>query len=350
MEHRLSAGKLLDANGHLQEAGYATGLVREYNRADIKAPALRIKEWDYYLIYNDHFGIALTLDDNSYMSMLSASILDFTTPAERTVSPIGVMPMGKTKLPSSSDGGVSHLVIGKSEFTFTVENGTRHLKCHLENFLDGKPFDADILLTEEPEDSMVIATPFPNAPKAFYYNQKIVGMRASGTVDAAGKAYRFDPKDSFGLLDWGRGVWTYSNTWYWGAGHGEVDGRVVGFNIGYGFGDTSAASENMIFVDGKAHKLEKVTFNIPKTADGKDDFLNPWTFTSSDGRFEMEFLPILDRASRTSVLVIESDQHQVFGKFNGRMILDDGSVVELKDFLGFAEKVKKPLVRRSSYE
>jgi len=187
---------------------------------------------------------------------------------------------------------------------------------------------------------MVIATPFPNAPKAFYYNQKIIGMRASGTVKVGEAEYQFDPKDSFGLLDWGRGVWTYSNTWYWGAGHGEVDGHVVGFNIGYGFGDTSAASENMIFVDGKAHKFEKVYFNIPQTGDGKDDFMSPWTFTSSDGRFEMDFQPVLDRASRTSVAVIESDQHQVFGKFNGRMILDDGSVLELKDFLGFAEKVK----------
>jgi len=340
MEHRLSPGKLLDESGHLQEAGYATRLVRQYDRKDIKAPALRIKEWDYYLIYNDRFGVALTLDDNSYMSMLSASMLDFTEPSERTVSPIGLFPMGKTNLPPTSERGVSHLPIGKSEFTFTVEDGKRHLVCRLENFRDGKPFTADLWLTEEPEDSMVIATPFPDAPRAFYYNQKIVGMRASGTVDAAGERYEFDPAESFGLLDWGRGVWTYSNTWYWGAGHGMADGKVVGFNIGYGFGDTSAASENMIFVDGKAHKFEKVSFNIPKTADGKDDFLKPWTFTSSDGRFEMAFEPIMDRVSRTSVLVIESDQHQVFGKFNGRMVLDDGTVVELKDFLGFAEKVK----------
>ena len=78
MEHRLSPGKLLDEKGHLAEVGYATSLVRQYDRKDIKAPALRIKEWDYYLIYNDRFGIALTLDDNSYMSMLSASVLDFT--------------------------------------------------------------------------------------------------------------------------------------------------------------------------------------------------------------------------------------------------------------------------------
>ena len=340
MEHRLSSGKLLDSNGRLQEAGYATGLVREYCRKDIKAPALRIKEWDYYLIYNDKFGVALTLDDNAYMSMLSASVLDFTVPCEKTVSPIGVFPMGKTGLPSTSAAGISRLQIGKSKFIFTVGEGKRHLVCHLENFADGKPFEADLWLTDEPRDSMVIATPFPDAPKAFYYNQKIVGMRASGVVKVGDAEYRFDPTDSFGLLDWGRGVWTYSNTWYWGAGHGEVDGHVVGFNIGYGFGDTSAASENMIFVDGIAHKFEKVSFNIPQTADGKDDFMSPWTFTSSDGRFEMDFVPIIDRASDTNVLIIESDQHQVFGKFTGRMVLDDGTAFEIKDFLGFAEKVK----------
>ncbi|MBQ2021257.1 MAG: DUF2804 domain-containing protein [Peptococcaceae bacterium] len=340
MEHVLTKGPLLDAQGQLTEAGYATSLVKTYRRSDIKASGFRIKEWDYYLIYNDRFGIALTLDDNSYMSMLSASILDFTTPSELTVSPIGVMPMGKTNLPSTSESGVSRLKIGKSEFTFTVGQGKRRLTCYLDKFKDGKPFEADILLYDEPQDSMVIATPFAEDKKAFYYNQKIVGMRAKGTVKIGAEEYVFDPAESFGLLDWGRGVWTRDNTWYWGAGHGMVDGHVVGFNIGYGFGDTSAASENMIFVDGIAHKFDKITFNIPQTSDGKDDFMKPWTFTSSDGRFEMDFEPIMDRASCTDLKVIISDQHQVFGKFTGKMILDDGSVVELKDFLGFAEKVR----------
>ena len=340
MEHKLSAGPLLDANGHLTEAGYATSLVKEYRRSDIKASGFRIKEWDYYLIYNDKFGIALTLDDNSYMSMLSASILDFENATETTTSPIGIMPMGKTNMPPSSVSGISKLKIGKSEFTFTVTNGERHLVCHLDKFRDGQAFDADIVLYEEPRDSMVIATPFAEDKTAFYYNQKIVGMRAIGKVKIGNEEYVLDPGETFGMLDWGRGVWTRDNTWYWGAGHGMVDGHVVGFNIGYGFGDTSAASENMIFVDGVAHKFDRIKFNIPQTADGKDDFLKPWTFTSSDGRFEMDFEPILDRAACTDLKVIISDQHQVFGKFTGKMILDDGSVVELKDFLGFAEKVR----------
>ena len=156
MEHRLTLGKLLDSNGHLQEAGYATRLVREYSRKDIKAPALRIKEWDYYLIYNGRFGVALTLDDNSYMSMLSASILDFSVPCEKTVSPIGMMPMGKTNLPSTSAAGISRLAIGKSKFTFTVGEGKRHLVCRLDNFLEGKPFEADIWLAEEPRHPAIL--------------------------------------------------------------------------------------------------------------------------------------------------------------------------------------------------
>lgn len=340
MEHKLTKGPLLDLQGHLSEAGYATSLVKEYRRSAIKASALRIKEWDYYLIYNDRFGLALTMADNAYMSMLSASLLDFESAEEITVSPIGILPMGKTNMPATSESGVSRLKIGKSEFTFTVGQGKRHLTCYLDKFKNGVPLEVDLLLFEEPQDSMVIATPFAEDKTAFYYNQKIVGMRAQGHIKIGSDEYVFDPAESFGMLDWGRGVWTRDNTWYWGAGHGLVDGHVVGFNIGYGFGDTSAASENMIFVDGVAHKLDKITFNIPKTLDGKDDFLKPWTFTSSDGRFEMDFEPILDRAACTDLKLVISDQHQIFGKFNGKMILDDGSEIMVHDFLGFAEKVR----------
>ena len=101
----------------------------------------------------------------------------------------------------------------------------------------------------------------------------------------------------------------------------------------------SAASENMLFYGGKAHKLSQVCFHIPQR-DGRDDFLSPWRFTSDDGRFEMKFDPILDRAACTDVKLIKSDQHQVFGRFTGAATLDDGRVIQVRDMLGFAEKVE----------
>lgn len=168
----------------------------------------------------------------------------------------------------------------------------------------------------------------------FYYNQKINCMRAEGFAEYNGKRYEFHPEKHFGTLDWGRGVWTYDNTWYWGSGNCDVDGHAFGFNIGYGFGNTKAASENVIFYDGVAHKIDDVTFVIPE-----DDYCKPWKFTSSDGRFEMDFMPLLDRSACLDYKLIVSDQHQVFGRMSGTTVLDDGTKVEIKDVLCFAEKV-----------
>lgn len=95
----------------------------------------------------------------------------------------------------------------------------------------------------------------------------------------------------------------------------------------------------MLFYEGKAHKLSGVTFHIPLDENGHEKYLEPWTFTSDDGRFELDFMPILDRNSNAKVLFIQSDQHQVFGHFSGKVILDDGEVLKVEHLIGFAEKV-----------
>ena len=330
--------RLLDEKGNIKNPGFAKKMLWEYDRNDIKAGKSRIKEWDYYLIVNDDMGVALTMDDNGYMGLMSLSLLDFKKGIEKTVSQMFWLPFGKLNFPSNSSSGKIEYSDSKCAFSFETLEDKRILKAIMKDFADGKDVKVYFEVTDEPEESIVIATPFEKE-KHFYYNQKINCMRAQGTVTLGDDTYTMNKENSFATLDWGRGVWTYHNTWYWGSGSGVVDGHDFGFNIGYGFGDTSAATENMLFYDGKAHKLEHVTFNIPMK-DGKEDYLKPWTFTSSDSRFEMDFIPIIDRANCTDVKLIKSDQHQVFGLFTGKAILDDGTVVNVKDFLGFAEKVE----------
>ena len=339
MQHEITTAQpLLDENGNLRQAGYCKKLLPVYRRRDIKAGAIHIKEWDYYLINNGRFAVALTIDDNGYMGLDSISLLQLEEGWEVTKSPMRILPLGKTGLPESSAAGDVSISGKGYHLSFRHEGADRVLDFHMEDFQNGTPIDGRIRLTDEPEESMVICTPF-DKPRHFYYNQKINCLRASGTVTAGGRTYTFDPADSFAVLDWGRGVWTYHNTWYWGSASGQVDGVPFGWNIGYGFGDTSAASENMLFYGGKAHKLSRVTFHIPRK-DGGDDFLSPWTFTSDDGRFEMNFVPVLDRAACTDFKLLKSDQHQVFGRFTGIAVLDDGQVIRVEDFPGFSEKVE----------
>ncbi len=339
MQHEIKEkGRLLSKDGSLREPGFARSLLLEYSREDIKSPRFLIKEWDYYLIHNDDFGIALTVADNGYMSLISASFLDFKEPFSRTESPISLFSMGSLNLPRSSAFGVTQGKNKSSTLRFEVKDGLRRLYCHMDKFKDGMPLKAEITLGDEPQDSMVIATPFENRKRAFYYNQKIIGMKAQGKLSFGGNEYVFSPENSFGLLDWGRGVWTYKNTWYWGAAQGLIDGEPFGFNLGYGFGDTSAASENMIFYKGRAHKLDRINFDIP-IKNGTDCFLSNWKVSDNEGRLNLDFVPIMDRAAKTDFLVLCSDQHQVFGKFSGWAVLDDGTKIQIKNLLGFAEKV-----------
>ena len=327
--------KLLDENGKLIEPGWSKTLIQEYSRNDIKKRKTRIKEWDYYYIMSNRHQLALclTVSDLGYIGMQSVSLVDLKSAMEKTDSVIIPFPMGKTKMPPSSKTGNVVFRNNKISIEFLHFGNSRILKMNYPAFNGGKGIKCYITLSDEPEDSMVIATPWDNDETAFYYNQKINCFRASGRIEYDGETFELDPETDFAGLDWGRGVWTYDNYWYWGSGSGQVDGVPFGFNIGYGFGNTSAASENVIFYNGKAHKIDDVTFNI------SENFIDPWTFTSSDGRFEMSFEPIIDRAAVIDLKAIITDQHQVFGRMSGTAILDDGTKIEIKDFLCFAEKV-----------
>ncbi|MBQ9551845.1 MAG: DUF2804 domain-containing protein [Clostridia bacterium] len=335
-----TAHPLLKKDGSPAEPGWSKRLVQVYSRDQIKAPKIRIKEWDYYLVISnkEQAGFAFTISDDGYIGLQSVSLLDFSVPCEHTETVLNAFPMGKMKLPATSEQGDVCYHDKRLNMEFLKTPGKRRIVSNFKNFQDGKLFKCDITLDEPEMDTMVICKPWKEKKTAFYYNQKINCMRTSGTVEFDGRVYTLDPAADFGTLDWGRGVWTYDNTWYWGSGNGEVNGKAFGFNIGYGFADDSAATENILFYDGKCHKLDEIAFNIPER-DGKKCYTEPWTFTSSDGRFEMDFVPILDRAAKIDLKVIVSDQHQVFGRMSGKAVLDDGTVLEIKDLLCFAEDV-----------
>ena len=325
---------LLDGRGELREPGWSRSLVQQYERKMIKAPKYRIKEWDYYLVLSERFAGAFTISDDGYIGLQSVSLLRFDgEPWEHTETVLNAFPLGKLKLPESSAAGATQYSDKRLQMKFSAEDGKRHITCRFERFFDGKPFSCDITLAQPEMDSMVIATPW-DKKHAFYYNQKINCMRASGYMEFDGVRYEFDPATDFGTLDWGRGVWTYDNTWFWGSGNADIGGNAFGFNIGYGFGNTKAASENILFYNGRAHKLDDVTFHIPESG-----YMDPWRFSSSDGRFETEFTPVLDRAAKLDFKLLVSDQHQVFGRMSGKAVLDDGTEIRFKDVMCFAEKV-----------
>ena len=335
-QHQLTTGPLLDEDGNLNEAGFSTSLIRDYDRKQIKGLKSRIKEWDYYYIGNKDFGVALTIADNSYMALASVSFLNFKTGEQVTKSKMKFFTFGKLALPSSSKEGLTKVSWKGCEMSFENKNNQRKLNVLYKNFANHKDFRLEVVLKENNQDSLVISTPFKKK-QHFYYNQKINNLSANGYCKFNDQFYYFDETSS-AVLDWGRGIWTYNNTWYWASINGEYLGKKIGMNLGYGFGDTSAASENMFYIDGLSYKLNDVRFDIPTLTNGKHEYMKPWSFRSSSGDIALKFEPMLHRKAKMNLLFLKSDQNQVFGLFSGYIIVN-GKQEYFENVPGFAEKV-----------
>ena len=336
LNHKLTGnGNLLDEKGVLREAGWANSLVYDYSRSMVKSSKARLKEWDYYHIIDSEgkYAVSFTFADNGYMGLIDCSVFDFVTKEKFSATEIPIMPMGKLNLPSTSEKGDISFKNKSCEFHIDRTETDRHFYCDFKRTFNHTEIVADIYLEQPPMDTMVIATPWKNYKKAFYYNQKITCMKAKGSVTVKGRTYTFDENKDYGILDWGRGVWTYDNTWYWGVGSGTVNGKPFGYNIGYGFGDTSNASENMLFYDGKCHKLDLVDFCIP------ENVMDTWNMTSSDNRFRMTFKPFFNDRTDISVGVMSQHADKLFGMLNGTAVLDDGTELKIENLPVFHERV-----------
>ena len=145
---------------------------------------------------------------------------------------------------------------------------------------------------------------------------------------------RYDVSDLYGVLDWGRGVWPYDNTWYWSSASGTLsNGKIFGLNLGYGFGDTSQATENMIYYGGKGYKMDDITFDIP------EDYISTWQIHDTKKNIQLTFEPIYDHQTKINYVILGQDAHQVFGVFKGFVVINDEKI-QVDNIFGFAEKVR----------
>lgn len=338
MQHEIiKESNLLDDDGMLVQEGYAKHLILNYNRKKIKHGWWRIKEWDYYGVFTDKYGISVTYADLGLYGLINIGWLDFKNKKCYSVEDWKLLTRGNLNLPRTSQ--VGNIVYRSKKIQLDIIKGMeeRIIKLFCPRFDNGRDLKCNIVLEQKKDmDTMVVASSWKEDRTAFYYNQKINCMPATGVAKFGDVEYRFDNDlNVYAVLDWGRGVWPYKNIWYWGSASGKTeDGHVVGWNLGYGFSDRSSATENMIFYDGVAHKLEDVKFIIPT-----DDVTKPWKFTSNNGRFEMDFEPVLNRPGDINLLILRSVQTQVFGYFTGDIILDDGKKIHINRLFGFAERV-----------
>ncbi len=331
-------GPLLSPAGELAQVGWARQPLLDCNLEAARFYALRalqrfrIKRWDYYAVFTPRRFFSATIADLGYAGNIFVYTVDFQT---RELHEEGlVVPLSKgIVLPRNSTEGDSLFEGSGVRLEFQVRDGNRRVLVSWPKFHDGRGIEADITLAAPPGyESMTIVIPI--GKRRFYYNRKINCLPASGSLRYGDVRESLDPVTCIGSLDWGRGVWEYRSFWNWASASGFLpDGRTVGLNLGCGFGDLSAATENALILANRIHKLDKVHFGYVS-----GDYMKPWRFTDNEGRLDLTFTPFLERTARTNLGIIFSEVHQMFGRYNGRAVADDGEEIAIADLIGFAEE------------
>jgi hypothetical protein len=331
-------GPLLDERGRLRERGYAKSMLLDYNPENIRlTPSrllnrLRLKEWDYYGTTTRDYFFSVTVSHVGYIGLVFAYFLDFRDNSQ-TDSTI-VLPLGVgCRLPHRSDRGDVHFQRGRVRIDFLREPARRIIKVEWPRFHRSMPLRAELEIDQPTEmDSIVMATPI--GERCFYYNHKVNCMPTSGWIVLGDRRLELQPDMALTSLDWGRGVWPYRTFWNWASASGFLpDGRTIGLNLGAGFGDLSAATENCFYVDGRMTKLGGLDFVYDPR-----DFFAPWRFVANDGKLNLRFTPFLERTNNLNLGILRTEAHQMFGRYDGEVVTDAAETIAINKQIGWAEE------------
>ena len=333
-----NSGPLLAADGRLAQVGWSRRPLLDANLENARFYALRplqrfrVKRWDYYAIFTPRRFFSATIADLGYAANVFVYSLDFEGGGLHEEGLVIPLARG-VRLPRGSQAGETGFANDKVSLRFTAMPDARQISVEWPSFHDGRGISADIRLAVPPgHESMNIVIPI--GARRFYYNTKINCLPAEGRVQYGDWVEELRPDTCLGALDWGRGVWEYSSFWNWASASGFLpDGRTIGLNFGRGFGDLSRATENAVILDGRVHKLGDVGFDYTS-----GEIMRPWCFRDDAGRLDLTFTPFHDRVARTNLAVIRSEVHQIFGRYNGTAVLDDGATLAIRDLVGFAEE------------
>ncbi len=328
---------LLDDSGNVMNPGWCRRNLYDYNIEKHSVSIMRLKEWDFYQISNGEIMVQINFFNISLATCATFGFVDLKTGRKFDTMSVQLFTPHKNRLNKNGDReNYLYYKHGKTTIEFDVTEERHRLK--FEGVCKGKKVSADFICERLPNhESITIAIPFKEKGH-FFYTNKINCLSTEGYVLYGDERFEFSRDNTYTVLDWGRGIWPYKNMWYWANGSTKTDGKLFGFELTWGFGDTSNASETALFYDGVCHKISNV--HLENDPEINNRWMSEWHFISDDGRLDLTMRPFYDHYSNMMPLnLFGMKTHQVHGLWNGTVILDNGTKLKIENMYAFCEKV-----------
>jgi hypothetical protein len=329
-----AAGELLTSDGRLREPGWSRRQLQHWNPERVHDPA-RLKQWDFFSVADAKSAVNLTLLDLGFAQLATVGVVDFASGA--TSTSVVKSPGDFFALSAAVEGSGSLVPLGATQpalgFTTTAEGSAITIDVPA-SLLGAAAWGALTVHRRPTLEYLSLATPFDEDPHLFFYEQKLPGMSAEGTLTLGTSVHTFAADDSSAVMDWGRGEWPATILWHWAAASGSVDGAGLAFNLGNGFGDDAAGTENLVLRGDVGHKLSRVDWTHDES-----DPMHDWSFAARDGRLTLTLHPVAVENGGLDLGVDHYTLHKAYGRYFGTVVLDDGTTVTIADLPGFAEEM-----------
>lgn len=337
-QHEITVpGELLTADGRLREPGWSSRELLHFDSARVHDPK-RLRAWDFFTIWNGSAAINLTLVDLGYLQVASVGVVDYATGVLHSSQSLG----GILSLSPGLEGSASFRADATSppQMSFTTAADaadattmTTTVAFDIPPFFGAASRGSFTIRRRASLPFLSLATPFDDDPTNFFFEHKIPGLTAEGTVTIGDRTFTFADADSSAVMDWGRGQWPAELIWRWAGGSGTIDGTALSFNLGEGFGDDACGTENLVVFGDIVTKLGRVVWSFDRS-----DPMQPWSFRSADGRIDLTLHPLapevggIDLGDKFNLLT------KAYGTFSGTITLDGGRTLKLAAVQGFAEE------------
>ncbi len=323
--------ELCDENGKLNEN--AIGWSRKpLHNCNLKGKFLRKKRWNYWCITTQQFAFSVCIADVDYLGLASAYFINFNKKEilEQTI----VIPFGiGFSMPPIVDASVK-FKHKKINLNFKCYNGGIEILAKSKHF-QGKRLNAEIFVYK-PENHETLNVVIPWSKSKFQFTSKQNCLPAEGTITIGGESHTLNRQDSFACLDYGRGIWPYKTAWNWAsaAGWQNQNKVLIGLQFGGKWTDGTGMNENGICLNGKLFKIsEDMDFSYDRK-----NFMKQWTIkTKISDTVNLFFKPFFERVSRTNLIFLYTEVHQLFGHFFGQVKVED-KYIEIKDLIGWVEE------------
>lgn len=323
---------LCDEKGNLnpKAIGFAKKPIIESN---LKGHYLRKKKWNYWCVFGDEILFSVAISHLDYAAVCSVYFLNYET--QRFIEKTITIPFGnKVIMPSNVLESIRLHSKEMSIQLLYIQHET-HMTVTIPDF-DGELLHADLHISHPLEDESLNVV-IPRNRTQFQFTAKHHLLPTFGFVKMGDSRYAFQSEDNFSVLDYSRGIWPRETIRNWGFASQRVGSRRIGLNFGGKWTDGTGMTENAVIVDGRLTKIhEDVLFSYDM-----NNFMLPWKVKSKFSKeVDLTFTPFFHRVAKTDGKLFSSEVHQMIGYYNGKIQLENGGTLHIRQLLGSIEETK----------